>query len=318
MTIQIGKFSNFVEGIAKKVEIGARNAMKEAIYPQFTTVGSSKKLTEREQDIENMGDIPRWMENTPLSEMEFFEGFAKAHSQEQWGGIVLITKPMVEFQQNDLVDRLARQLKVSATAAKELMMHAYLEYGDEAVASVPSVGGTPLIDPLGGDGLALFHTAHIWKSTSSYTYPNKSASLDSISETSINTIHTRLGRITDNAGRPLNIGIKRLIVPVELQMVAEQTLLSQYDPLTANNAINTAPRRISNKAPLVSKWLSSATDWYAQTDAMDGDLRMWFGWQDAVKRGDNPDPKMQGYFISLDFSVSHGANRLLSLYKVTA
>jgi hypothetical protein len=318
MPIQTGKFSNFVDGQAKMVEIAMANLDKAAVYPQYVQVGSTSKITERETDVENMNTLQRWPENTAMPEMEFHEGFPKAMSQEQWGGIIEITKPMWKFQQKNLVGRLSDHLVNAAYKSKEIIATAYLEYGDVAAASVPTVQGIPLIDNLGGDGQELFDTAHGWKSTGSYTYPNKSASLDDLTETAIFTVWSRLARWTDNTGQPLNVQPTGVIVPPELARKAEIVLMSKLDPTTGNNAVNTAAKFLGSKKVIVNPWLSDTTDWYVTTNAKEGKIKMLFAWQNDVKRGWDGNPRKQCYYISLDYSVAHGANRLLSLYKVTA
>ena len=74
-------------------------------------------------------------------------------------------------------------------------------------------------------------------------------------------------------------------------------------------ALEQVPDRI-----IVNRWLAGTTQWYGMSDAKDGDLCFYFAWEDEVHK--SRDEKTQGDYVSVDFSMAHGAVQLLSLYKV--
>jgi hypothetical protein len=313
---QTTSMTMYLEDLARKTETGLKNRLAKMLWPAFVEEVATKKMIEREQDIEDMGPLRAWRENSPRQEMQYGAGYSQSYRQTQWAGLVDRSKALLKLGDRMMLDRLNRQLVDTTGKTQEVLFHAYLEYGDVALASVPKVNGEPMINSLGGDGLTLFNTAHTWK-TGSDTWANKSASLDSLTDTAIKTAVARIRRWTASDGTPLQVNVNALRVPVELETDALKVLKSLKSPDTANNAANYVPMIMSAAAPVVDPWLASAVDWYLHTDAQEGKIKCFWGWRPEL----NPkatNPRTGNECFSIDFSIAHGANKLLSCYKVTA
>lgn len=312
------KWDAFLENTAT-IQDGLLKAMKKnADYTKYVNVKSTKKQTEREQDLEGMRAVGRLPESAAVPEMDFSPGWAQAYTQGQWAGRVCITIPMQEFSMGNFINTLVKRLRLSTYQAKEIIAATYLEFGDTAIASVPVVGGAPLINSIGGDGLTLFNTAHTFRSDAARTWTNKAAAYADLTPTAINTVYVDIAGWKDNNGAPLEIDPSSIIYPVALRQKYLITMKSLLDPATANNAINASTMLFSGGADagLELKWLTSTADWYVKTtaDQEDWGLKFYFGFEDMIRKG--YDPHTLNYYIAILFSIAHGANALRSIYAV--
>lgn len=313
MALTTGNLSNYLQGVAKITETGLTNRIKNAIYPQIVSVSSTGKIDERVQDVESFGAVAAWPEGSPRPGFDWQEGWAQKMSQHQFGGVVDITKPMVKFSQENLVKKATTKLMDGCVISLEAQAAAYLEYGATAIASVLKVGGRPIINSIGGDGVTLFNAAHPWRSGGG-TWGNLStASLD-LTETTINTVATQIARWLDNAGVPLSIEGKRLVIPSEYIQKAEKLTRSEKEPSTANNAVNTYSA-LMRGGYLVWKYLSDTGDWYVETTASDDcAIQFFFGWKPEVDTA-SPHPRTGNRCVGIDYSIAHGCNVPLRYYK---
>lgn len=302
----------FLEGQEKKID-GLLNALqKSEVWSKITNVMSTKKETERVQGFENMAAAQRVPEAADPVILDFYPGFSQAFTQHQWGARSAITKPMKEFAQYELIDRLNKHLPLATHKVRELIANAYLEYGH---TTSPTVGGAPLVNTTGSDATYLFSATHPFK-TDSRTWSNYSASGASLTETNVNTVVTAIRRWTDNTGAPLDINAMRLIIPEDLRASAAKLTQSSLEPGTANNAINTIPAILKSET-MTSQWLSDTNDWYIETDADNEEfgIQFKFGWRDQIRR--YTEDSNETDFISITFSLAHGVNQLRRFYKQT-
>lgn len=125
--------------------------------------------------------------------------------------------------------------------------------------------GTTYDATIGGDGVALFSTAH---PVDGGTVANRPSTDQELSETSL---LSAMVAIRNNWVDQRNIKIaarpELLVIPSALEPVAARLLMSDLRPGTANNDVN-AIRHIMGglKDYLVVEWLTSNTAWYLKTD----------------------------------------------------
>lgn len=314
-----GKNDLFLNGLAKITDGLLAAMQKEADYPKYVNVRSTKKQREFEQGLENMRAVSRLPEGAAIPEMDYDPGYAQNYTQGQWAGRYSITEAMQQFAMGGFIEKLNKRLTLSTYQAKEIIGASYLDYGSTAQASVPFVGGAPLINSIGGDGVTLFNTAHPFRSDPTRTWTNKAAAYADISETSINTVFVDVAGWKDNNNAPLNINPKRIIHPVAQHQRFLKVQKSLLEPGSNNNAVNTSGMLFENlDNGLMLKWLVNANNWYAETTADQDDfgLQFYFGWEDMVKKG--YDTHTWNSYVGVMFSLAHGANQLRTLYAVQA
>jgi len=308
MAITTNDFGSFLDAGVKRVQTVMSNLNKNSFYRKLMRVGTTQIVDFKVQDVENMAAAQFWTEGSPRPMMSFKKGFAQSFTQHQWAALLDITKAFRKFNQQELMTRLMSQLKMAPTKAKEIIAAAYFEYGHTG-ATVPIVGGLPLINANGGDGQAIFSANHPHRSMAGNTWTNYFTPVSAdLTETTFDTYRTVIRRWKDNTGSPLDIKAKRVIIDDSIEGKAIKIFLAQYEPATANNAPNTANRFATAKDKyLVFPWLTVQGDWYIETDATEGDIEMYFGWDDETESGpNNRNPLTGNECVSVDFSVAHG------------
>lgn len=121
-----------------------------------------------------------------------------------------------------------------------------------AFAILNSATGTTVSS--GFDALALASTAHtrLDGGPTFSNYANTALSLASLSDAVI-----AFKKFTNDRGRPYRSEPKRLVIPVDLELVAEEILGSTMRPDTSNNATNAV--RMYGITPVVSRYITSTT-----------------------------------------------------------
>jgi hypothetical protein len=138
---------------------------------------------------------------------------------------------------------------------------------------------------LGGDGKALFSTTHTSVAGTAAASSNVGSSA-ALSETSLNTNFVQVRKAENSRGLRRGLMLKALHVPVDLQMVAEVLVKSQYrvgggssgapaaagNTAYANNEINPVLTTMGLGAGsvIVNPYLTSTGKWYTHTNAPNG------------------------------------------------
>jgi len=159
----------------------------------------------------------------------------------------------------------------------------------------------------GGDGVALFSTAH--PLVSGGTNSNRPATAADLNETSLENAVIQIAAWTDERGLLIAAKPKKLIVPPALQFVATRLLETSLRVGTTDNDINALKNNGSiPEGYTVNNYLTDTNGWYLTTDvpnglkhfvrsplanSMDGDFdtgnvrykareRYSFGWSDPL------------------------------------
>lgn len=312
--IHTGQLANYVEGLADITRHGLANLSKETMLDTLFDVRTTNKKTVREQDIENTTSAGMVPEGGLLPELSFAEGYPQAYTVNQYGAVMGITELMRMTDQREIIADMNEQLMLAVRDVTETLVADYLDYGD-VTTGIPQLGGQAAVRTVGNDGLSLFNAAHKYASNSGYTYRNKSASADSPSETSIDTAYRVLRRWQDNAGRPLNVNMVKLLGPPELETAFIKALESRLEPTSANNAVNTAPKLMKGSYQIWNR-LSSTTRWYVETDAKGDTNFKWF-WlkKPTLEVLEKIDTTKNKYFC-VNMWAAHGGSRVLRWHLV--
>lgn len=125
---------------------------------------------------------------------------------------------------------------------------------------------------LGGDGVPLLSTAH---PTKAGTFANRMTTAADLSEAALEDVLKLIMKAEDNAGNPIALKAKRLIVGPDLSFDATRITQSTLQSGTANNDVN-AMRSMGlfEEDPMVYHYLTDTDAWFVTTDAQDG-LKMY-------------------------------------------
>lgn len=122
---------------------------------------------------------------------------------------------------------------------------------------------------VGGDGKVLCATDHplVNGSTLSNTFSTQA----DLSEGSLEDAINQIGGWTDDQGIPIALQAIKLVVPLNLQFVAERLLRSDMRPDSANNDINALKSmRMLSGGYTVNHRLVDTNAWFMLTDVQDG------------------------------------------------
>ena len=122
---------------------------------------------------------------------------------------------------------------------------------------------------VGGDGVALFATNHpLWGGG---TQSNLLAVPADLSEASLEAALIQIGDWVDERGIPIAVVAECIVIPTELQFIAERILNSPYRSGTGDNDINALKSMGTfSKGVKVNHRLTDADAWFIITDCPDG------------------------------------------------
>ena len=121
----------------------------------------------------------------------------------------------------------------------------------------------------GGDGVALFSTAH--PLVGGGTNSNTPAVASDLNETSLENAVIQISQWTDERGLLIAAKPKKLIIPTQLQFVATRLLETKLRVGTTDNDINA----IENNGSIpegwsINHWLTDVNAWFLTTDVPNG------------------------------------------------
>ncbi len=121
----------------------------------------------------------------------------------------------------------------------------------------------------GGDGVALLSASHPLYGGG--TLSNILAVAADLSEQALEDAVVQIGDWTDERGKFINVNVQKLVIPTELQFVAERLLKSPYRPGTGDNDINAL--KATGAIPqgvTVSPYLTDPDAWFLRTNCPNG------------------------------------------------
>lgn len=220
-------------------------------------VGNSNKAYEEDVLLAGLAGAPVKAEGAPVSYDAGGEAYTSRYVHETIALAFAITEEAEEDNlYGDIGAKYARALARSMQHTKEVKGAAIFNNGFNA--SYP-----------GGDGVALFSASHpLWGGG---TQSNTFATQADLSETALEEALIAISKWVDDRGIPVAIRGLRLVLPPDLQFIAERILASSQRPGTADNDVNALKSK--GMIPGGAHEMHRLTDpdaWFIVTDAMDG------------------------------------------------
>ena len=116
----------------------------------------------------------------------------------------------------------------------------------------------------GADGQPLFSLSHLVTLTG-VTFKNRPTNQMSLTESALKTADTDISRFVDAKGMKIMAKTKTLVVPRALSWTAKQLLNSDFQAMTANNAINPIKGEYMDGYQVMD-YLSSDKAWFIRTN----------------------------------------------------
>ena len=217
---------------------------------------SSDRAFEEEVMLSGFGTASVKPEGTSVNFDDATESFTARYTHETIALAFAITEEAVEDNLYDKISsRYTKALARSMSNAKQVKAANVLNNGFSSSYT-------------GGDGVELFSTAH---PTSAGDIKNELSTAADLNETSLEQALIDIAGITDDRGLKVALNGTKMIIPVNLQFVAERLMKSSLRPGTADNDTNA--HRSMGMIPqgyVVNNYLTDTDAFFIKTDAPNG------------------------------------------------
>ena len=249
--------------LAKELEPGL-NALFGLEYDRYDNESgeifeeeSSDRAFEEEVMLSGFGTAPVKSEGSGISFDDAQETYTARYTHETIALAFSITEEAIE---DNLYDRLAarytRALARSMSQTKQIKAATILNNAFTAGASAI------------GDGVALCSSSHPSLSGNQRNLLSTAADLN---ETSLEQMLIDVAGFTDERGLKIAVRGMKLIIPKELQFIAERVLNSNLRPGTADNDINAVKSMgMLPDGAVVNHFLTDTDAYFIKTDAPNG------------------------------------------------
>ena len=218
---------------------------------------SSDRAFEEEVLITGFGNAPVKREGDGVEFDTAYEGFTARYTHETIALAFALTEEAVE---DNLYDRLgARYTKALARS----MAHTKQVKGANVLNNAFSSSYT------GGDGLSLVNSSHTLAGGG--TFSNRPSTYVDLNETSLEDSLITISTFVDDRNLTLALQGLKLVVPPQLQFIAERLLETPGRVGTADNDINALKNMgMISDGYAVNHFLTDTDAWFVLTDCPDG------------------------------------------------
>ncbi len=249
--------------LAKELEpglnalFGLEYARYENESAQIFDTESSERAFEEEVMLSGFGAAPVKSEGTAVTFDDAQEAYTARYNNETIALAFSITEEAIE---DNLYDRLAsrytKALARSMAHTKQVKGAATLNNAFDSTVT-------------GGDGVELCSTAHPLVNGS--TLANEPSTAADLNETSLENGLIDIAGYVDERGLKVSVKGTKLMVPANLQFVADRLLESTLRPGTADNDVNaTRNMGMLPDGYAVNHFLTDTDAWFIKTDAPRG------------------------------------------------
>jgi hypothetical protein len=210
----------------------------------------------------SLGTLISMTEGSAIPQDGYVNGPEKTVYPAKWGLRVSVTDEAKQTDRPGIYKKIGAELGKAAAYTLELMNYDLLNSGFSSSVRT------------GSDGKALFATDHPLYGVPGGTYNNLQTG--ALSKTTLQQAVNKMSRLVNERNIPIVMHSKWLDIPIELEWLAKELLLSPDDPTTANRSINSLTREGYNGGPLkyrVNPFLTSTTAWFISVDKSMQDLQ---------------------------------------------
>jgi phage major head subunit gpT-like protein len=231
-------------------------------HEEIFSIETSDRAFEEEVMLTGFGQAPVKTEGAGVQYDTALESFTARYTHETIAMAFALTEEAVE---DNLYDRLSGRY----TKAMARSMSFTKQVKAASVLNNGFTGG----NYAGGDGVALFSTAH--PTALSSNFANTPAVPADLNETSLEQALIDIAGFIDERGLKVALTGRKMIVPKELQFTAERLMKSTLRTATADNDINAIKSMgMIPEGYAVNHYLTDVNAWFIITDAPNG-LKMF-------------------------------------------
>jgi len=249
-------FRSIVEPILNEAFDGVYDQRSDEWSTVFREQAGIPRNYHEEPVLYGFGAAPQLPDGTPVTYQQGGVLFLQRYVYNVYGLAFALTKVLVEDGDHIRIGQVyAKHLAQSLVETKELLCANILNRAFNSSYT-------------GGDGVSLINTAH---PIVNGTFSNQLATAANLSQTSLEQMLIQVRQAVDNNGKKIRLQPVKLVVAPGNVFQAEVLLKSVLRTGTANNDINPVKSigLLPEGASVISR-LTSATNWWVQTDAPEG------------------------------------------------
>jgi hypothetical protein len=264
--MSVGTTKSFPKELDKSIDDIFFNSYTEApaMYEMTANVIPSFEGKEiRVSELSGIGAMRTVSEGHGVHYDTLIEGNEVGHEPTQYGLGFQITQIMWEDDgRHKNIRAASKELGLSAAYKRETVYWDLLNNGFATHTA--------------WDGNYIFVSSGRTVLKGSSTNNNRPSSDAELSETSFNAANEYYMKVVGSSGRPIDLSLNLLMVPVELDKVAWQLHQNVNSPGTMDNDLNTL-KRLGKWKPMTVRHLTSSTAWFTMSGEID--LRPKFVWK---------------------------------------
>jgi hypothetical protein len=249
-------FRSIVEPILNESFDGVYDQRADEWSTVFREQSGIPRNYHEEPVLYGFGAAPQLPDGSPVSYQQGGVLFLQRYIYQVFGLAFALTKVLVEDGDHIRIGQVyAKHLAQSLVETKELLCANVLNRAFNSSYT-------------GGDGVSLINTAH---PIAVGSFSNQLATAAALSQTSLEQMLIQIRLAVDNNGKKIRLQPVKLVVAPGNVFQAEVLLKSVLRTGTANNDINPIKSigLLPEGATVISR-LTSATNWWVQTDAPEG------------------------------------------------
>jgi len=249
-------FRSIVEPILNEAFDGVYDQRKDEWSTVFREQSGIPRNYHEEPVLYGFGAAPQLPDGSPVTYQQGGVLFLQRYVYQVFGLAFALTKVLVEDGDHIRIGQVyAKHLAQSLVETKELLSANVLNRAFNSSYT-------------GGDGVSLSNSAHPLVSG---TFSNLLTTAANLSQTSLEQMLIQVRQAVDNNGKKIRLQPVKLVVAPGNVFQAEVLLKSVLRAGTANNDINPIKSigLLPEGASVISR-LTSATNWWVQTDAPEG------------------------------------------------
>ena len=249
-------FRSIVEPILNESFDGVYDQRADEWSTVFREQAGIPRNYHEEPVLYGFGAAPQLPDGSPVTYQQGGVLFLQRYVYQVFGLAFALTKVLVEDGDHIRIGQVyARHLAQSLVETKELLCANVLNRAFNSSYT-------------GGDGVSLINTAH---PIAQGTFSNQLSTAAALSQTSLEQMLIQVRQAVDNNGKRIRLQPLKLVVAPGNVFQAEVLLKSVLRAGTANNDINPIKSigLLPEGATVITR-LTSATNWWVQTDAPEG------------------------------------------------
>lgn len=257
--------AEMVKHIQDEIAGNIEKQEKRGQFKNFFKTGKTEFEQFETKIAEASGPAQIWLEGSPKPLISVNDGWVKRRAITEYAARIDYTKRIMKMASPKLRAKMARVLSDAIPQLKEEVCANYLEYGDQALSSVPAINGVPVIDTVAADGQPIFSTSHTHYSDKLQTYSNKTASFQTLSQATLQNACNQILGWKSNNGMPLSARPKKLWVGINNRHKAYELLHSDTKSETANRADNALRMDFDAMSFGIYKHMKDQDEWFITT-----------------------------------------------------